>query len=223
MVVALLSGAFSLAVGESPTALQPEADGQFSQFDDGPCDEWRGVPPSDETAEAPMQCGVMWYLHVPKTGGTTMMHHLHTHAEEYGWKYADMWKMNIPPEEQNPLNTPHHWKTWNMTDEWKVVLDELEQPQPKLIVHDHHNMPGLGDSYMLNEVLSPMARALQGKGCELRFTTVLREPVSELKSLMLFRKVRSEDYITKVQENADAMSKYIIWNFHTQVGASARA
>ena len=67
-------------------------------------------------------------------------------------------------------------------DEWKVVLDELEQPQPKLIVHDHHNMPGLGDSYMLNEVLSPMARALQGKGCELRFTTVLREPVSELKS-----------------------------------------
>ena len=223
MVVALLSGAFSLATGESPAALQPKTAGQFGQFDDSPCDEWRGVPPNDAAADAPMSCGVMWYLHVPKTGGTTMMHHLHSHAEEYGWKYADMWKMRIPKQETNPLYSPHHWKTWNMTEEWKVVLDEREQPKPKLIVHHHHNVPGLGDSYMLNQVLSPMAQALTSKGCEFRFTTVLREPVSELKSLMLFRKVKSGDYITKVQENADAMSKYLIWNFHTQVCASAVA
>ena len=164
-----------------------------------------------------MKCGVLWYLHIPKTGGTTIMHHFHDLHERYNWQYANMWKLQVPPNEKGPPGSPYHWTAWNTTKKWtNVVLPELSQAQPRLIVHAHHNMPGLGDPYMFNQVLMPMKRSLEAKGCELRLATALREPVSEVVSLMLFRQIPFEEFIPRMEENSDAMSKYILWNYHTQ-------
>ena len=184
-------------------------------FDDRPCDEWTGLAAAK--AEPPLTCGVLWYLHIPKTGGTTLMHHFHANKGRNGWRYANMWKNPIPEDERGAPGSSHQWATWNISKEWThVVLDELSRPKPKLIVHAHHNMPGLGDAYMQDAILRPMARSLRSKGCEIRFATVLREPVAEVVSLMLFRHVPQSLFLDCVEKNAEAMSKYIMYNFRTQ-------
>ena len=199
----------------SPSEVQLNA--QATGYDDSPCEKWTGVPETDKDAEPPMKCGVLWYLHIPKTGGTTIMHHFHDLHERYNWQYANMWKLQVPPNEKGPPGSPYHWKAWNTTKKWtNVVLPELARAQPRLIVHAHHNMPGLGDPYMFNQVLMPMKRSLEAKGCELRLATALREPVSEVVSLMLFRQIPFEEFIPRMEENSDAMAKYILWNYHTQ-------
>ena len=184
-------------------------------FDDRPCDEWTGTAAAK--AEPPLTCGVLWYLHIPKTGGTTLMRHFHANKGRNGWRYANMWKNPIPDEERGAPGSSHQWATWNVSKEWThVVLDELSKPKPKLIVHTHHNMPGLGDAYMQDAILRPMARSLRSKGCEIRFATVLREPVAEIVSLMLFRHVPQNIFLDCVEKNAEATSKYIMYNFRTQ-------
>ena len=199
------------------THSEVQLNAQATGYDDSPCEKWTGVPETDKDAEPPMKCGVLWYLHIPKTGGTTIMHHFHDLHERYNWQYANMWKLQVPPNEKGPPGSPYHWTAWNTTKKWtNVVLPELSQAQPRLIVHAHHNMPGLGDPYMFNQVLMPMKRSLEAKGCELRLATALREPVSEVVSLMLFRQIPFEEFIPRMEENSDAMSKYILWNYHTQ-------
>lgn len=209
-------------------------------YDDSSCEQWTGIPESADEALPPMECGVMWFLHVPKTGGTTMSHHFHDHAEEQGWKYANMWKLRIPEEErgESEFVTAHsvlppeasrlwgvwdnsepgteNWKAWNTSDTWRRALKELESPQPKLIVHAHHNMPGLGDPYMVEQVLQPMKDRLEDKGCELRFSTILREPVAEVTSLMLFNKIPQEQFVQSMQRQADGMTKYLVYNYQSQ-------
>ena len=187
----------------------------LATFDDRPCDEWTGTAAA--SAEPLLTCGVLWYLHIPKTGGTTLMRHFHANKGRNGWRYANMWKNPIPEEERGAPGSSHQWATWNVSKEWThVVLDELSRPKPKLIVHTHHNMPGLGDAYMQDAVLRPMAQSLRSKGCEIRFVTVLREPVAEIVSLMLFRHVPQSEFIKDVEKNAEATSKYIMYNFRTQ-------
>merc|ERR1740115_505312 len=61
-----------------------------------------------------------------------------------------------------------------------------------------------------------MKRSLEAKGCELRLAPALREPVSEVVSLMLFRQIPEEEFVPRMEENSDAMSKYILGNYHTQ-------
>ena len=202
---------------------QPPLPAKSTAFDDGPCEEWTGMVAAE--SEPPLTCGVLWFLHVPKTGGTTLMKHFHDNAGGglpgkrgiNGWRYANMWLNPVPIEARGAPGSPHQWATWNVSTKWtSIVLDELKQPQPKLIVHAHHNMPGLADPYMRDVVLRPMAKSMRSKGCEVRFATVLREPVAEIVSLMLFRHVPRERFVKSVRQNSEAMSKYLLYNFWTQ-------
>ena len=54
----------------SPSEVQLNA--QATGYDDSPCEKWTGVPETDKDAEPPMKCGVLWYLHIPKTGGVSV-------------------------------------------------------------------------------------------------------------------------------------------------------
>ena len=94
--------------------LPPTPDiGAPATFDDRPCDEWTGLAAAK--AEPPLTCGVLWYLHIPKTGGTTLMRHFHANKGRNGWRYANMWKNPIPDEERGAPGSSHQWATWNVS------------------------------------------------------------------------------------------------------------
>merc|ERR1719272_2140042 len=61
-----------------------------------------------------------------------------------------------------------------------------------------------------------MRHRLSEKGCEMRLATILREPVAEVTSLMLFNKIPQEEFVEKMEHHADAMSKYVTFNYETQ-------
>ena len=184
---------------------------QAQPYDETPCKAWCGMPDKPK----PMKCGVFWFLHVPKTGGTTLMSYFKQQAPRYGWKYADMWQMKVEKEDARP--GPIHWGSWNKTAKWQSVLAELAEDHPKLLVHTHHNMPGLGNRYFVTEVLAPLAQKLAKKGCELRFATVLRDAVEHVKSAAFFGRVRNRRQMERYgPRNANPMTKYVSYNFQSQ-------
>ena len=142
------------------------------------------------------------------------------------------WKLDVPEEErseqppgaaqlwgvwdESPDSGREYWAAWNTSRAWRRVLKEVNSPKPKLIVHAHHNMPGLGDPYFVEQVMEPMRRSLSDKGCDMRLATILREPVAEITSLMIFNKVPQEEFVEKMEHHADAMSKYVTFNYETQ-------
>jgi len=208
-MLALLAGA---ATG-SPLERKPPNKWslQVPGYDDTPCKAWCGLPDKPE----PMKCGVFWFLHVPKTGGTTLMSYFKKSAEANGWKYADMWQMQVKPEDSKP--GPIHWGKWNMTEKWFNVMSELEKPAPKILVHTHHNMPGLGNRYFATEVLAPMAKKLAKKGCEMRYGAVLRDAVEHVKSAAFFGRVRNKRQMDRYgPRNSNPMTKYVVYNYQSQ-------
>jgi len=193
------------------------------EYDDSACDEWCGLPQGESTH---MKCGLFWFLHVPKTGGTTLASWLKERAEMHGWSYANMWRLSLNETEKGPMDSEVHWRTWNQSIQWQHhVLQELKRPRPHIIVHDHHQMPGLGNRFLREEVLKPMARELAEKGCEMRFATSLRDPVSHSMS-----RIRNEFATEGIHErfmnfskaNSNSMAKYVVYNFQTQWPANLK-
>ena len=110
------------------------------------CAEWCGIP--DKIV--PIHCGVLWYLHIGKTGGTSVQLHLNKLSLSRNWTHVNLY-------------VPHG--RWDQSTEWKRILAELHSPKPKLTVTQHHGTPGIG-AYFLEEVLRPAACRLKGQGCQ---------------------------------------------------------
>lgn len=166
---------------------------------DGSCPVWRGLP---EASPQPMQCGLLWYVHIGKTGGTSVTAHLRDNAA----------RRNIPFAHLFSADYGHRWKEWNSTAaaerahscdhddwqcriccieqvaaDWQRVMRELNtQPKPFAIVSQHHSSPGFGE-YMLENVLLPLRASLEARGCELVMATVLRHPAQQLVSRFAFQ------------------------------------
>lgn len=136
-----------------------------------------------------VSCGVVWFVHIPKTGGTTVKGYLAQLAalssrSSTPWRLADLHRgegwMGLPDEVK--------WdeRRWNEAIDWhQTVKNELAKPQPRLLVHQHTAMPGFG-AYTVRRVLQPLACELQTKGCRLLVATILREPVSRIRSEVIY-------------------------------------
>ena len=156
---------------------------------------WTGLerPPSQ-----PLQCGLLWFLHIGKTGGSTITTHLHGLAKMNNFTFLHLYSIDFTK----------NWSQWNSTEAaakfesplwqqehescrrfptqrgciervaagWQQVLHELQTAsQPRVIVSQHHASVGFGE-YMLDGVLRPLRSMLEAKGCQLITSTVLREP-----------------------------------------------
>ena len=154
---------------------------------------WTGMPAKPE----PMQCGVLWFLHIAKTGGRDIITRLKRQApgplakEEGGfvsarelpanWTFVELWY------DRQMGASPMKSRRYKDTEAWKTMERALaEEAQPKVFVHDHNNMAGFDDENMFDEVLRPMACALEARGCKLTLATMLREPNSRAKSHVFF-------------------------------------
>ena len=173
--------------------LPPLQTDEVAPRQDVSCASWAGMPAKVE----PMQCGVLWFLHIAKTGGRDIITQLKGQAlgplakEDGGfvsarelpanWTFVELWY------DRQMGASPMKSRRYKDTEAWKTMERALaEEAQPKVFVHDHNNMAGFDDENMFDEVLRPMACALEARGCKLTLATMLREPTSRAKSHVFF-------------------------------------
>jgi hypothetical protein len=165
---------------------------------------WSGLKKDKEDVE-PMSCGMLYYVHVPKTGGSTVFDRL----QKVGWGYNRLyWGDDGPAEENKWVANPNRWKN---SSGWKWAQKMLATKKPKIILEAHHGAPGL--EYMVNNVLGDVACALKAKGCQLRVVTVLRSPVERMASTLTFNehgmpnKTRADSLLA---QGADEQTRYLL-------------
>jgi len=185
---------------------------------------WTGMPAKPE----PMQCGVLWFLHIAKTGGRDIITQLKGQAlgplakEDGGfvsarklpanWTFVELWY------DRQMGASPMKSRRYKDTEAWKTMERALaEEAQPKVFVHDHNNMAGFDDENMFDEVLRPMACALEARGCKLTLATMLREPNSRAKSHVFFEGgVTHDNFQQRMSSISNYQTHYLLHNhnFH---------
>mmetsp|Transcript_75913 Transcript_75913/g.144397 ORF Transcript_75913/g.144397 Transcript_75913/m.144397 type:complete len:378 (-) Transcript_75913:67-1200(-) len=116
-------------------------------------------------------CGVLWFYHIGKCAGTSILQWFRELKEKDAVQIvfdvqSDMVDVNFTEFNNEYLQPLVH----NMTG--KLVA-----------VHHHHRGPGL---YGLDPYFSDLKKQLNSQGCSLIRWTLLREPVSRLKSAVNF-------------------------------------
>ena len=81
-----LPWASAVAMAPMPQAL--DAGGDVAGHQGGTCKNWCGVPKAQDVR--PMQCGVLWFVHIPKNGGSTTWDYLKRNAAANHWKTAEI-------------------------------------------------------------------------------------------------------------------------------------
>lgn len=121
------------------------------------------------------QCGILWFLHIGKTGGTTVMSYMSDEAAKHDLRYVDFFSWDVP-----------HWE-WETSDCLKEIKAEVfGKDKPRLVVNHHHGTPGMTPEF-IRDHLQPLACAAYAKGCTFTLTTLLRQPVSHLRSFNVYK------------------------------------
>lgn len=129
-----------------------------------------------------MKCGVLWFLHIPKTGGDTTKEYLKRLTMSSPWSMMDLYKWPICTPALHSTNMSE----WEGSTDWRrKALTELNKPKPRLVIHQHHCSPGFAD--LLPE-LKKLNATLRAKGCRLHLSTILRDPIERIVSWINFYK-----------------------------------
>ena len=153
------------------------------------------LAPEQQEREQPLDCGLLYYLHVPKTGGMTVQHQLRA-LKPQGWQFLSLqWpqKEKNTTERQRWLDDPEHWKS---SRGWRKLHHAIAtEERPKLLMVAHHGAPGL--AHMVEHELPKLACRLKARGCGVAVTTMLREPVARAVSAALFKRAESGDGLSE--------------------------
>ena len=117
------------------------------------------------------QCGMLWFTHPPRTGGSSAWSVLERKAKRMGWRAHDSLDMDSPGPHRNDT-----W-SWKHSKAWDALLDDLDVAAPTLILHHRQGMPGLSN-LQLRTFLSRTKASLEAKGCSLLLATLMRAPLS---------------------------------------------
>ena len=99
-------GPMTSALAAAPAPQVLDASSGRSGRQGSTCNNWCGMPQVQEVR--PMQCGVLWFVHISKNGGSTAWDYLKKNAAPNGWKTADF------GAQAYALGGPKRWR-WNRT------------------------------------------------------------------------------------------------------------
>jgi hypothetical protein len=130
------------------------------------------------------RCGVIWFLHIGKTGGTTVQSQMDQEARKNEMTYVSLYdKQRL------------HWK-WEESEEYARIRAEVfNSSRPQLLVQQHHHYlsyhgtPGMTPEF-LNDHLRPLACEAYSKGCNFTLATVLRDPLSHFRSRSVYESTK---------------------------------
>ena len=130
-------------------------------------------------------CGVIWFRHIPKTGGGTVRLALQTQARSLQWTFFDHY-LACRAHGGDILRQPD-LSLWRKNNNTRVqeFFRELDGPRPRVVVHQHDPSPNFYDS-MWMEQIDELNATLVTRGCLLMPVVVLGEPIANTKSRMLW-------------------------------------
>lgn len=151
-------------------------------------------------------CGVYYYYHVSKDGGTSVMTWQHevTRQHPERVRYIEFYEI---AGDRDFTRFP-----WNSTlNKMNSIIGSGELPEANrwLSVHHHHRTPGL--RFMM-PTLRRWKAELEEQGCSLVLTTTLREPISRMKSLVYFNNIPREEFESFVQDEKESQLYYLLYN-----------
>lgn len=150
---------------------------------------------------APPQCGTLWFYHIPKTGGTTVMQLLRD-AEvrsKPGAKYQFpvttpcFQYMNFMAQYQYMGKVPADERTSLWKSKYQIALAMVRHgisSKTTTLVHHHHGGPGLHE---FEPYLQELRKMHEREGCFFKLVTALREPVSHAVSSFYFVRKGAKD------------------------------
>lgn len=142
----------------------------------------------------PLRCGVIVYLHIPKTGGSSVSRFLLQHATGgHGW-----WQASVTEKTS-----------------WPAIVESIRQrKRPKQIIMHHVDSPmAMSDEVLINTVVKPLDCWLRSQGCRLVLTTTLREASARASSAAYYNSVAHSRYAGWVSEHAsDGMVSFLLHN-----------
>jgi len=146
-----------------------------------------------------MRCGILAFLHVPKSAGSTVTRHLQQITRgvpSNGWS-----ELTISTEAN------HTWPD--------VLQLAREQKHPRWIVIHHVDAapPGMLSEAFRKNILVPLECTLRAKGCRLLRATVLRNAHERASSAAFYNKVPHCNYSSWVAEHAtDGILSFVLHN-----------
>lgn len=152
---------------------------------------WCGLPPQPPPRS--LRCGVLVYLHVPKTGGTAVTQFLLQHASKSGW-----WFSTVTP--QKP---------------WAAIAAQIrKQRRPKHVVIHHVDASiALSNATLAESQLRPLQCWLKSHGCQLVYATTLREASARATSAAFYNRVPQAQYRPWIIEHAsNGMISFLLHN-----------
>ena len=169
---------------------------------------------TSQAASDPMVCGVLYFVHIPKTGGTTINDRL----RGLGWAFN---RLYWGDEEEG--DDPNAWlkdqDAWKKSDGWQWLLQMIDSEEhPKIVLEAHHGAPGL--EYMVEHELKEVACKLKERGCQVRVVTMMRKPVDRIISSLIFNneegQVFPEDDVAlgELRYLAEEQPRYLLSGHH---------
>ena len=179
-------------------------------------DSVQGVMTASDAAHGtrPLSCGALVFLHIGKTGGTSIVDHLRQQAAAGGFEKFDVKR----PEDPDRHKDPDWGNTYNYTEDpdWQAFLRRAHhEKRPRLVLQLHHGVPGVG-CYLWEHELRPLRHVLEGKQCELRLTTVLRNPSDRLQSEINYKLQRQQPEERNVTDEQLCQSAHWESNVQTE-------
>jgi len=173
-----------------------------------------------------MRCGVLWFVHVPKTGGSTVSDWLRQHSRANGWgpirtlakgpyRMYDSGHLEAGLPATRVIGSP--LRSANATARqqslvWRSIWRDAARPDgrpPRFVVKTHTGSLGTG-SYLLNSGLfTRLAMLLARRGCRLTVATVVRDPAERTTSWAVASRVRREAFRPLVARIGNAQSQYL--------------
>lgn len=153
-------------------------------------------------------CGVYYYYHVGKTGGSSVFN----------------WQRDIARKSQGGIK----FNRWVYLSEykqgvWKKDLDHKIMPEIQNMIHNgnttrhswysleqHHRTPGLRTMIPL---LRKWRQQLEAQGCRLVTAVTLRSPQSWIESLVTYNEIELPKIESYVLNTIEGQARYLLYNF----------
>lgn len=135
-------------------------------------------PAAVETGRASRRkCGVLWFLHIPKTGGSSYAAYLQSKLDKRS--LHALWEFGSPEEPHSPVS---------FETELKPTMDSFAaDPRGRLVAVHHRAGGGAEGMEALLPTLLAYRKRLEAKGCNLFLSTVLRSPDGWMESMLSSR------------------------------------